>query len=110
MSSIRVTPIPSGGPRLQLAARIAAGVFGGYAFSWGFIALATAALFKAGMGFHDAEFLSSALGLLVLLSLFLWAVATRRSLVRVWLTLAVGGAAMAAAGSLLQAGITGGAA
>ena len=104
MSSIRVTPIPSGGPRLQLAARIAAGVFGGYAFSWGFIAAGAALLFKAGMDFHDAEFLSSALGLIAFLLVFLWTFAARRVWLA-WVLLAGGGALLAAVASLVQASI-----
>jgi hypothetical protein len=96
--------LSSPAPRLRLAARIGAAVFGGYAFSWGFIAAGAALMFKAGMDFHDAEFLSSALGLLVFLTVFLWTFATRR-LVLAWVVLAGGGALLAGVASLVQASI-----
>ena len=41
--------------------RIAAAVFGGYAFTWGFIALGVVLMFAAGMEFHDAEHLGLSL-------------------------------------------------
>ncbi|MCY1200445.1 hypothetical protein D9M72_118750 [compost metagenome] len=81
--------------------RSAAALFGGYAFSWGFISLGVAGLFAAGMEFHDAEQLSYIVGFLVFLAAFLWAFAARR-LPRVWMVLAGGGAVMAGAASLLQ--------
>lgn len=87
--------------RLHVVLRIAAGLLGGYAFTWGFIALGVTLLFAAGMAFHDAEQLSSMLGFLVFLAVFLWAFAAR-SLPRVWLALAGGGALMAGAASLVQ--------
>jgi hypothetical protein len=83
---------------------VGAAVFGGYAFTWGFIAAGAALLFKVGMDFHDAEFLSSALGLLVFLIAFLWTIATRR-LALAWGILLGGGAAMAVIASLVQASI-----
>ncbi|MFX0590856.1 hypothetical protein ACOARS_12085, partial [Glaesserella parasuis] len=70
--------------------RIAAAVFGGYAFTWGFIALGVALMFAAGMEFHDAEHLGYILGFLVFLTVFLWAFAAQ-SLPRVWAVLAGGG-------------------
>lgn len=91
-------------PRLRLAARICAAVFGGYAFTWGVIAAGAALLFKAGMDFHDAEFLASAVGLLVFLTVFLWTFATRR-LVLAWVLLAGGGALLAGVASLVQGSI-----
>ncbi|WP_454827955.1 iron uptake protein [Pseudoxanthomonas wuyuanensis] len=100
----RTSSTVSGSPRglrLQLAARMAAAVLGGYAFAWGFIATAASVMFAAGMGFHDAEFLASMLGVLAFLVVFLWAFAARRLWV-VWAVLAGGGALLAAAGSLVQ--------
>lgn len=91
-------------PRLRLAARVGAAIVGGYAFSWGFIAAGAALLFKAGMDFHDAEFLSSALGLIAFLVVFLWTFAARRVWLA-WLLLAGGGALLAAVASLVQASI-----
>lgn len=81
--------------------RSTAAVLGGYAFTWGFMASAVAALFAAGMDLHDAESLAAILGFLVFPTVFLWAFAAR-SLLRVWAVLAGGGAVMAGAASLLQ--------
>jgi hypothetical protein len=86
---------------MNVALRIAAGMLGGYAFTWGFIALAIASLFAARLDFHDAETLGTILGFIVFLVVFLWAFAAR-SLLRVWLVLAGGGALMAGAAWLLQ--------
>lgn len=81
--------------------RTSAAMLGGYALSWGVIAFGTAALYAAGLEFHDAEHLSYILGLLVFLIAFLLAFAAR-SLPRVWLVLLGGGAVLAGAASLLQ--------
>ena len=35
--------------------RIAAALFGGYAFTWGFTVLGIASLVALGVGFHEAE-------------------------------------------------------
>lgn len=85
-------------------ARVAAATLGGYVFAWGLIAAVTALAFKAGMGFHDAEFLASMLGVLSYLAVLLWAVASRR-LALTWLALVGGGALLAAIGSLVQSSI-----
>jgi hypothetical protein len=87
--------------RLPLVLRIGAAVFGGYAFCWGFIGLAVTGLYALGMKFHDAEHLGSMLAFLFYLGAFCWAFVTR-SLLRAWLVLAGGGAAMAIVASLLQ--------
>ncbi|AVS73753.1 iron uptake protein [Paracidovorax cattleyae] len=76
-------------------------MLGGYAFTWGFIALGIGLLFAAGMDFHDAETLGYILGFLAFLVAFLWAFAAR-SLARVWLVLAGGGALMTGAAWLVQ--------
>ncbi|KQR55778.1 iron uptake protein [Acidovorax sp. Leaf160] len=88
-------------PRLQIVSRIAAGVVGGYAFTWGFVALSIALLFAARLEFHDAEALGTITGFLVFLTVFLWAFAAA-SVARVWAVLVVGGALMAGAASLVQ--------
>jgi hypothetical protein len=88
-------------PRLQIAARIAAAIFGGYGFAWGVVAAGASLMFAAGMDFHDAEFLASLLGVLAFLVVFLWAFAARRLWV-VWAVLAGGGALLAATGSFVQ--------
>lgn len=82
-------------------ARIAAAILGGYAFTWGIMALGVALLFAAGMEFHDAESLGYIIGLLVYLTVFLWAFATR-SLKFVSLLLVGGGVLMALSASLIQ--------
>ena len=86
--------------------RVAAALAGGYAFTWGVIALGMAALFGAGMAFHDAQGLASLLGFLVFLCAFLWAFAAR-SLPTVWAVLAGGGVLMSAAASWLQSVLLG---
>lgn len=87
--------------RLHATLRIAAAVLGGYVFTWGFIALGMSGLFALGLAFHDAEHLSSILGILVYLVMLLWAF-TARSLARVSAILLGGGVFMAAAASALQ--------
>ena len=91
-------------PRLQIVSRIAAGVLGGYAFTWGFIALSIGLLFAARMEFHDAEALGVIVGFLVFLVAFLWAFCAA-SVARVWLVLAGGGALMTGAAWLVQRAI-----
>ena len=81
--------------------RIAAGMLGGYAFTWGFIALAIGLLFAARMEFHDAEALGYIVGFIVFLVAFLWAFSAQ-SLARVWVVLAGGGALMTGAAWLVQ--------
>lgn len=87
--------------RWTIASRIAAGLLGGYAFTWGFIALGIGLLFAAQMEFHDAEALGYIVGFLVFLMAFLWAFSAA-SVKRVWLVLAGGGALMTGAASLVQ--------
>lgn len=96
---------PGGASRLAWLSRVAAAVLGGYGFAWGLAAAATALCVAAGMDFHDAEFLSSLLGVLAFLAAMLWAIAARRP-GRVWAVLAGGGVAMAGAASLVQAVLT----
>lgn len=90
---------------LQLALRMGAAVIGGYGFAWGLTAASMALLFAAGMEFHDAEFLASALGVLVFLLAFLWAFVARRISI-VWAVLIGGGGLLAGLGSLVQAWLT----
>lgn len=100
----RGTGAPGARTRLSLASRVAAALLGGYAFAWGLIATATSGLYALGMGFHDAEFLATMLGVLAFLAAFLWTFAVRR--VRTaWLLLAGGGGVLAAVGSLVQASL-----
>jgi hypothetical protein len=85
----------------HIIGRIGAGILGGYAFVWGTIALLHAALYALGMPFHDAEHLSSIIGFLLYLTVFLWAFAAQ-NLTRVWLIFIVSGVVMAASASLIQ--------
>src|SRR5690606_3841366 len=73
--------------RLPLLLRIGAAVLGGYAFCWGFAALATAGLYGLGLAFHDAEHLAGMLAFLIYLVAFCWAFVAR-GLARAWLVLA----------------------
>ena len=76
----------------EVSARVAAAVFGAYAFSWGFAAAGVAALVGLGVDYHDAEMALLMLAWLVFLGLFLWSFAAA-SVVRVGTVLA-GGAAL----------------
>jgi hypothetical protein len=86
--------------------RIAAALFGGYAFTWGFTSLGIVGLVALGVDFHEAETGVLILAFLVFLCMFLWAFAAR-SLIRVWGVLAGGGAVMAAAAWALQRALVG---
>jgi hypothetical protein len=78
---------------LRIASRVAAGVFGGWLFTWGFVTLGISTAVAAGLPYNDARTLLFLLAFLVFLGVFLWAFAAS-SLARVWLLLAGGGAAM----------------
>lgn len=84
-----------------IISRIAASLFGGYAFTWGFTVLGIAGLVALGVDFHEAETGMYMLALLVFLGMFLWTFATT-SLLRVWAVLAGGGAAMTGVAWVLQ--------
>ena len=86
--------------RLLITSRVAAGLLGGYVFVWGFTTLLIALALAAGTDYGEAEQLAYLLAFLVFLGAFLWAFASPR-LLRVWLVLAGGGAAMTAAAWLL---------
>jgi hypothetical protein len=76
----------------EITARVTAGVFGSYAFTWGFAAAGIAALVGLGVDYHDAEMGVLMLAFLLFLGLFLWSFAAA-SIARVWAVLA-GGAAL----------------
>ncbi|MFY3386115.1 iron uptake protein [Paracidovorax sp. MALMAid1276] len=84
-----------------VASRIGAGVLGGYAFTWGLIALGVGLLFAARMEFHDAEALGYIVGFIVYLLAFLWAFTAAR-VAHVWAVLVGGGALMTGAAWLVQ--------
>jgi hypothetical protein len=81
----------------HIVSRVCAGLLGSYAFTWGFIALLSTSLLHAGLEFHEATDLAFMLGFLVFLTALCFAFVAR-SLTRVWLVLAGGGASMTLAG------------
>ncbi len=86
-----------------IASRIAAGLFGGYAFVWGFTTLLIALGLTIGADLDDSWTLAYLLAFLIYLVAFLWAFAAA-SLLRVWIVLAGGGGLMTgAAWSLTRA-------
>lgn len=78
---------------LHIASRVAAGLLGGYAFTWGFTVFGIALLVLAGMSYHEAQTLIFMLAFLIFLVVLCWAFAAAR-VVRVWNVLAAGGAAL----------------
>lgn len=91
--------------RLHVASRVAASLFGGYAFVWGFATLGISLLVAAGMAYAEAQTLVYLLAFLVFLAAFCWTFAAA-SLARVWAVLAGGGAAMTAAAWALSRSLT----
>lgn len=77
----------------RIPSRIAAGLVGGYVFTWGFVALGIASLAILGLSFDDAYALTVILAFLLFLVVFCWAFAAV-SVVRVWIVLTGGGAVM----------------
>ena len=78
---------------MVLVSRIAAAVFGGYAFVWGFTTLLIALALVMGLPYGDAQTTAYLLAFLVFLGAFLWAFSVRRVLIA-WLVLGGGGLAM----------------
>lgn len=85
----------------QVIGRIAAGLLGGYAFTWGIATLGITSLVALGVDYHEAHTVLMLLAFLVFLVAFLWAFAAR-SLARVWLVLGLGGVGMTGTAWLLQ--------
>jgi hypothetical protein len=81
--------------RAQIVSRIAAGVFGGYAFVWGFTTLTIALALSAELSYLEAQTTAYLLAFLLFLGAFLWAFAARR-VARVWAVLGGGGVLMTA--------------
>ena len=88
----------------HIAARVTAGIFGAYAFTWGFAAAGVAALVGLGVAYHDAEMGVLMLAFLVFLGLFLWSFAAA-SIARVWAVVAGGAALLFTAAWALQRAI-----
>jgi hypothetical protein len=80
---------------VSIVSRIAAAIFGGYAFIWGFTTLLIALALSLRLPYGDAQTTAYLLAFLVFLGAFLWAFTARRVAV-VWLVLAGGGATMTA--------------
>ena len=91
---------------LPILNRIAAGIVGGYAFTWGFCAIGIAALAALGVSVHAAEHGVMLLAFLLFLCLFLWAFAAQ-NMVKVWIVLAGGAALMTGLALLLQRSLVG---
>jgi len=87
--------------RLSITHRLAAALLGGYAFTWGLVALGVASMVALGVDFHEAEKALLLLAFLVFLPLFLWAFAAT-SLARVWAVLGGGAVFMTAVAWGLQ--------
>lgn len=89
-----------------IISRFAASLFGGYLFAWGVTVFGIAGLVALGVDFHEAETGMFMLAILVFLAMFLWSFAAS-SLLRVWLVLVGGGAAMIGLGLALQRALIG---
>jgi len=85
----------------RVALRVAAALLGGYAFVWGFTTLGTMVGMASGASYGHALTTVYLLTFLVFLAVFLWAFAAR-SVTRVWIVLAGGGALMSGLAWLLQ--------
>jgi hypothetical protein len=85
----------------HIASRIAAGLLGGWAFTWGFASLAIAGGVALGWAYDQAHTAAMLLAFLVFLAVFCWAFAAA-GLVRVWAVLAGGAGLMTAAAWWLQ--------
>jgi hypothetical protein len=89
----------------QVTARVGAGVLGGWLFTWGSTTLGIALLVAAGMPYGEARTFLYLLAFVVFLVAFLWAFASA-SVLRVWLVLGGGGAAMTVAAWLTARALT----
>jgi hypothetical protein len=90
-------------PWLPVTSRVGAALLGSYAFTWGFTTLLIALYLANGGDYDEGITLAYLLAFILFLVAFLWAFAAR-SVTRVWLVLAGGGAVMtAAAWALTQA-------
>jgi hypothetical protein len=104
-----VGPLRSGGgvmaatasQRLNVASRFAAALLGGYAFTFGFVAICSLAGLAAGLRFSDSQTLAWMLGVAVYLVALLWAF-TPRSTSLVWGVLGGGGLVMGVAAWVLS--------
>lgn len=86
--------------RFHAASRVAASLFGGWVFVWGFVTLAITIGVSAGMPYAQARTLVFLLAFLIFLAAFLWAFAAS-SIARVWSVLLGMGAVMTSVAWLL---------
>jgi len=91
--------------RIHIISRVAASLFGGWAFVWGFVTLAITALVALGQPFDEAHTAAMLLAFVVFLVVFCWSFAAS-SLGRVWVVLGGGALLMTGAGWLLQSALT----
>ena len=84
----------------MIVARIAASIFGGYAFTWGFVSLGIVLPVMAGMPYGEAQ-TAMLLAFLVLLAVFCWSYAAA-SVSRLWFVLAGGDGLMTASAWLVS--------
>lgn len=91
--------------RIHIASRVAASLFGGWAFVWGFATLAITGQVALGQPYGEAHTLTMLLAYLVFLAVFCWSFAAT-SLARVWGVLVGGALLMTGAGWLLQSSLT----
>lgn len=82
--------------RVHILSRVVASLLGGYVFVWGSCTLGIGLGLLAGASYREAVELAYLLAFLLFLVVFCWAFAAA-SLLRVWLVLAGGGAAMSLA-------------
>lgn len=76
----------------EVTARVAAAIFGAYAFTWALTAAGVAAIVGLGAPYHDAEMGVVMCAFLVFLGLFFWSFMARR-IGQVWAVL-IGGSAL----------------
>lgn len=90
--------------RIHVLSRIAASLLGGWAFVWGFAALAIVGQVALGRPYNEAHTAAMLLAFLVFLTVFCWSFAAA-SLARVWVVLAGGALLMTGGAWLLQASL-----
>lgn len=92
--------------QLALAARVVVALVGGYAFTWGFVALGIAGVTALGGDFHEVEMALLLLAFIVYLGLFLWAF-TASGLMRVITVFGGGAVCMTACAWAVQSAVLG---
>ena len=91
---------------LNVIARIAAAILGGYFFTWGYTTLSISGMVALGVSYEQANIATMLLAFLILLSAFLWSFAAT-SIARVWLVLVGCGALMTTIAWYVQRSVVG---